>query len=188
MARLLSENHGSPGSGVPMPVSLHGPGWPWFVQFPRPPHRRGGSWLRSGTERTLIPCPRSRFVNTKQEIEVEAGANLRQAAMKAGVAVYKGLDRFLTAAASGLCGTCRVLVKSGMENLTSKTLLEKLNSPSIPFPSWPASATKRRSGWRARSTSRAIAPSRRRPPSTGVARTSGKNLTPTSDSRPAAAA
>ncbi len=71
--------------------------------------------------------PKVTIVNTKQEFEVEAGANLRQAAMKAGVAVYKGLDRFLNCRGFGLCGTCRILVKNGMENLTSKTMLEKLN-------------------------------------------------------------
>ena len=77
--------------------------------------------------------PKVTIVNTKQEIEVEAGANLRQAAMKAGVGVYKGLDRYLNCRGLGLCGTCRVLVKSGMNHLTSKTLLEKLNLTLHPF-------------------------------------------------------
>jgi ferredoxin len=65
--------------------------------------------------------------NEKHEIEVEAGSNLRTAAEKAGITVYKGLSQYLNCMGHGLCGTCRVLVKSGMENLGSKTVLEKLN-------------------------------------------------------------
>jgi ferredoxin len=77
--------------------------------------------------------PKVTIVNTKQEIEVEAGANLRQAAMKAGVSVYKGLDQYLNCRGLGLCGTCRVLVKSGMENLTGRTVIEKINLALHPF-------------------------------------------------------
>jgi ferredoxin len=71
--------------------------------------------------------PKVTFVNTKQEIEVEPGTNLRQAALKAGVPVYKGLSRFVNCFGNGLCGTCRVLVRSGMDNLSAKTVLENLN-------------------------------------------------------------
>src|SRR5258707_15379911 len=65
--------------------------------------------------------------NEKQEVEVEAGTNLRQAALKAGVPVYKGLSRYLNCLGHGMCGTCRVLVKKGMEHLSGKTVLERLN-------------------------------------------------------------
>jgi ferredoxin len=58
---------------------------------------------------------------------VPAGANLRTEAMKAGLPIYKGLDRYLNCRGFGLCGTCRVLVKKGMENLGPKTVMEKLN-------------------------------------------------------------
>jgi len=71
--------------------------------------------------------PKVTFVNTKQEIEVEPGTNLRLAALQAGVPVYKGLSYYVNCFGHGLCGTCRVLVKSGMENLSDKTVLEKLN-------------------------------------------------------------
>ena len=73
--------------------------------------------------------PKVVFVNEKdkQEIEVEAGANLRAEARKHGVELYKGLARTLNCRGLGLCGTCRVLIKSGMENLGPKTLAEKLN-------------------------------------------------------------
>jgi ferredoxin len=71
--------------------------------------------------------PKVVFVNEKQEIEVEPGANLRQAARKAGIQIYQGPDRFLNCRGLGLCGTCKVLVKQGMENLSPPTLRERLN-------------------------------------------------------------
>lgn len=71
--------------------------------------------------------PKVVFVNEKTEIEVPAGANLREEARKAGIQIYKGLDRYLNCRGFGLCGTCRVLVKKGMENLNPKTFLERVN-------------------------------------------------------------
>jgi ferredoxin len=71
--------------------------------------------------------PKVTFVNEKKEIEVPQGANLRREAVKAGVQLYRGMDRYLNCRGLGLCGTCRVLVKSGMENLNPRTLMEKLN-------------------------------------------------------------
>ncbi|HXG13290.1 MAG TPA: 2Fe-2S iron-sulfur cluster-binding protein [Gemmataceae bacterium] len=64
--------------------------------------------------------PKVTFVKEKVEIEVPEGANLRQAARAAGIQIYQGLDRFLNCRGLGLCGTCRVLVKKGMENLSPK--------------------------------------------------------------------
>jgi ferredoxin len=64
--------------------------------------------------------PKVVFVNEKKEIEVPEGANLREEARKAGIQIYRGLDRFLNCRGLGLCGTCRVLVKKGMENLRPK--------------------------------------------------------------------
>jgi ferredoxin len=61
----------------------------------------------------------------KREVEVPEGANLRQEAMKAGVPVYAGLHRYLNCRGLGLCGTCRVLVKQGTENLTPKSFRER---------------------------------------------------------------
>ncbi len=71
--------------------------------------------------------PKVTFVNQKEEIEVEAGTNLRQAALRAGLAVYNGVDRYVNCRGLGMCGTCKVLVKSGMENLNPRTLFEKIN-------------------------------------------------------------
>ncbi len=71
--------------------------------------------------------PKVTFVNEKQDVEVEPGANLRLAAQKAGIQVYPGLARFLNCRGNGLCGTCKVLVTKGAENLSPKTTLEKMN-------------------------------------------------------------
>src|SRR5215210_713603 len=75
----------------------------------------------------LPAMPKVTFVNEKLEIEVQQGANLRTEARKASVAIYKGIDRFLNCRGLGLCGTCKVLVKKGMENLNAKTMMEKVN-------------------------------------------------------------
>ncbi len=69
--------------------------------------------------------PKVVFVNEKKEIEVPVGANLREEARKAGIEVYKGLSKYLNCLGHGLCGTCRVLVKKGMEGLSPKGRLER---------------------------------------------------------------
>ena len=71
--------------------------------------------------------PKVTFISgkDKKEVEVAEGANLRQEALKAGVSVYAGLHRYLNCRGLGLCGTCRVLVKQGMENLSPKTRRER---------------------------------------------------------------
>ncbi|HEV3080754.1 MAG TPA: 2Fe-2S iron-sulfur cluster-binding protein, partial [Gemmataceae bacterium] len=69
--------------------------------------------------------PKVVFVKEKKELEVVDGANLRQEARKAGIELYQGPDRFLNCRGLGLCGTCRVVVRKGMENLGPKTLREK---------------------------------------------------------------
>ena len=71
--------------------------------------------------------PKVEFVNEKKVIEVPEGANLREEARKAGIDVYKGLDRYLNCRGLGLCGTCKVLVKKGMDNLSPKTFRERFN-------------------------------------------------------------
>src|SRR5262245_43967045 len=69
--------------------------------------------------------PKVKFINDSKEIEVPAGSNLRAEARKAGIQVYGGIDKFLNCRGLGLCGTCRVLVKKGMENLSSKGRMER---------------------------------------------------------------
>jgi ferredoxin len=71
--------------------------------------------------------PKVTIINEKKEIEVPAGSNLRQELQKAGVAVYRGIDKYINCRGFGLCGTCKVYIKAGMENLSSKGLIEKFN-------------------------------------------------------------
>lgn len=60
------------------------------------------------------------FVREDREIEVKKGANLRQAAMKAGIQLYPGIHKHLNCHGLAQCGECRVHVKKGMEEGTSK--------------------------------------------------------------------
>ena len=71
--------------------------------------------------------PKVVIVNEKKEVEVAKGANLRTELRAAGVEVHKGLARTFNCFGNGACGTCRVLIKSGMENLSPKSLREKIN-------------------------------------------------------------
>jgi ferredoxin len=75
----------------------------------------------------VVAMPKVVFVKEKKEIEVKSGTNLREAAREAGVSVYEGLTRYLNCFGLGLCGTCRVLVKSGRDNLSVPTRRECLN-------------------------------------------------------------
>ncbi|MBY0227695.1 MAG: (2Fe-2S)-binding protein [Gemmataceae bacterium] len=71
--------------------------------------------------------PKVVFVNEKKEIEVPEGSNLRTEARKAGVEVHGWLESYVNCMGNGLCGTCKVLVKKGMENLSPVGTMEWLN-------------------------------------------------------------
>jgi ferredoxin len=77
--------------------------------------------------------PKVTIVNEKKDLEVAQGANLRQEVMKAGMELYKGPDRILNCRGFGLCGTCKVIVKDGMSNLSPKGIKEKLRLALMPF-------------------------------------------------------
>jgi ferredoxin len=77
--------------------------------------------------------PKVVFVNEKKEIEVPQGSNLRKEARQAGIEIYKGFDRYLNCRGNGLCGTCKVLVKKGMENLNHRTLIERFTLNAHPL-------------------------------------------------------
>lgn len=73
------------------------------------------------------------FVNEKKQVQVPEGANLRQEALKAGVKLYNGLNGYgakvnevLNCHGLGHCGTCRVLVTKGMDNVSPMGLMEKI--------------------------------------------------------------
>ena len=69
--------------------------------------------------------PKVTFVTENKEIEVPAGANLRTEAKKAGINLYSGLAKYLNCFGHGTCGTCKVLVKKGMENLSPPGRMER---------------------------------------------------------------
>lgn len=69
--------------------------------------------------------PKVTVINEKKDIEVPAGANLREELRKNGVEVYPGMARYVNCFGHGSCGTCKVLVKKGMENLSPKGMMEK---------------------------------------------------------------
>ena len=70
--------------------------------------------------------PKVTFVKEKLEIDVPAGSNLREEARKAGIVIYPGHAKYLNCLGHGMCGTCKVLVKKGSENLNPKTLMERI--------------------------------------------------------------
>lgn len=78
--------------------------------------------------------PKITFVQEKQDVEVSAASNLRQDAIKANINLYPGLAKFINCRGLGLCGTCKVLVKKGMENLSPKTGIERFTLSPIRSP------------------------------------------------------
>jgi ferredoxin len=76
--------------------------------------------------------PTIKFTNEKKEVQVPQGANLRHAAMGAGISVYNGINgfgakvnEFANCHGLGLCGTCAVLITKGMENVHPMGVREK---------------------------------------------------------------
>ncbi len=86
--------------------------------------------------------PQVTFVNEKREIEVPQGTVLRDEARKAGLQVnFLPLDtatgavgRYLNCRGFGLCGTCLILVKKGMENLSAERCARSSPATSTPRP------------------------------------------------------
>lgn len=76
--------------------------------------------------------PTVTFSNLKKKILVPEGANLRKAAHKNGVPLHSGIHRYVNCMGNGLCGSCRVQIKSGSENLKRKRWWEKLLAPLNP--------------------------------------------------------
>lgn len=69
--------------------------------------------------------PTVHFLREDEEIDVEEGANLRDAARQAGISMHSMHGKVLNCFGNGLCGTCGILVKNGMENLSPRGLVEK---------------------------------------------------------------
>lgn len=76
--------------------------------------------------------PVVKFVKENKEIEVPVGANLRQAAIGAGINLYPGLNgfgaginKYLNCHGFGQCGMCRVKILKGAENASPMGIMEK---------------------------------------------------------------
>lgn len=70
--------------------------------------------------------PKIKFVNEKKEIEVVPGTNLRKAALNEGVELYPGVHKYVNCMGLGQCGSCRVQITKGVENVSPQGLLERL--------------------------------------------------------------
>lgn len=66
----------------------------------------------------MRPVPTIRFDNEGQKVGCIEGANLRQAALDAGINPYKGLNNLNNCGGLGQCGTCVVEVLEGAQNLS----------------------------------------------------------------------
>ena len=80
--------------------------------------------------RSVMPI--IKFIKEKKEIEVPRGANLRKAAIDAGINLYQGINGFgasinqyVNCHGLGQCGMCRVLINKGMENTSPMGAMEK---------------------------------------------------------------
>lgn len=71
--------------------------------------------------------PTIKFVKEKKEIQVPEGANLRQEAIRAGVQLYQGPEKYLNCHGFGLCAGCRVNIVKGMDNLSSMGFIERVS-------------------------------------------------------------
>ncbi|HVG94692.1 MAG TPA: 2Fe-2S iron-sulfur cluster-binding protein [Planctomycetota bacterium] len=76
--------------------------------------------------------PNLHFVNWNKSVRVGALANLRRAALLAGVPLYNGLAKLTNCRGAGFCGTCRVKVEPG-EQLTPPTIREKVHGCTGPY-------------------------------------------------------
>ncbi len=70
--------------------------------------------------------PTIRFANEDQKVGCIEGANLRQAALDAGINPYKGLNNFNNCGGLGQCGTCVVEVLEGAQNLSPRSDVEQV--------------------------------------------------------------
>lgn len=77
--------------------------------------------------------PTVTFVNEKKSIDVPAGSNLRREAIKAGVQLYPFPHNYANCLGLGLCTSCRVIVKKGVDNISQQSLYEKVSFISNPL-------------------------------------------------------
>ena len=66
------------------------------------------------------------FVNEKKQVQVPEGANLRRAALEAGIELYPHIHKYLNCHGLSQCGSCRVLITKGIEHASPMGTFEKL--------------------------------------------------------------
>lgn len=70
--------------------------------------------------------PTIRFEQEGQQVGCIEGANLRKAALDAGINPYKGLNNLNNCGGLGQCGTCVMEVVEGMQNLSPRSDTEEV--------------------------------------------------------------
>ena len=70
--------------------------------------------------------PTIRFEQEGQQVGCIEGANLRKAALSAGVNPYKGLNNLTNCGGVGQCGTCVIEVIEGAQNLSPRSDVEEV--------------------------------------------------------------
>jgi ferredoxin len=73
--------------------------------------------------------PRVRVDPGGRPLEVPDNANLREALLREGVPLYRGLGVLFNCGGRARCTRCTVLVTEGEENLSPRTPLEKARVP-----------------------------------------------------------
>jgi len=101
---------------------------PWLVagQLASALSPAGGgdvSWA-APTQRSTVPT--IRFEREGQQVGCIEGANLRKAALDAGINPYTGLNNFNNCGGIGQCGTCVVEVLEGARNLSPRSDVEEV--------------------------------------------------------------
>ena len=92
---------------------------------------RPGKFVGAEDPRPTVPT--IRFEQEGQQVGCIEGANLRKAAVDAGINPYKGLNNLNNCGGVGQCGTCVVEVVAGAENLSPRTAVEERK-----LKKWPA--------------------------------------------------
>lgn len=94
----------------------------------------GARWLGIGSQSALswaAPTPRFivptiRFEREGQQVGCIEGANLRKAALDAGINPYNGLNNLNNCGGLGQCGTCVMEVLEGARNLSPRSDVEEV--------------------------------------------------------------
>jgi ferredoxin len=85
-----------------------------------------GRALSWATPSPRVPVPTIRFEREGQQVGCIEGANLRRAALDAGINPYTGLNNLNNCGGLGQCGTCVMEVLEGERNLSPRSDVEQV--------------------------------------------------------------